>query len=112
MMPPPTMTTRACVGKDPAISEPAAQSRIVHLAHLGYPCFHRIAAGRRIDRGHLGELVEMLALHAKLGQRMRNADLAAEIEAPFHEAVECGLDEAEPTRQADNLFLDRRPIEL
>src|SRR5882724_9361712 len=69
-------------------SQPPRQRRVVHLAHLGHARLHRVTAGRGIDRGHLRELVEMTFLHPELGQGMRDADLASQVEAPFHEAVE------------------------
>src|SRR5688572_21620483 len=111
MMPPPMMTTRAWVGKFGAMSETPAHGRLVHLAHLRHARLHRIAAGRRIDSGHLGELVEMLDLHAELGQRVRDADLTAEVERPPHEAVEGRAAQIEPAREAHDLVLDGGPIE-
>src|SRR5471030_1927772 len=105
MMPPPMMTTLDWVGKS-AMSEPSREGGFVHLAHLGHAYLDRISTGRRIDRGHLGELVEMLELHAELGQRMRYADLAPEIEGPLHEAIESGVAQVEPARQPYDFLLD------
>src|SRR5579883_1486260 len=51
-----------------AASQPPAYGCLVHPAHLRDACPDRIAAGRRIDRSHLRKLVEMLALHAQIGQ--------------------------------------------
>src|SRR4029077_19567007 len=99
MMPPPMTTTRAWGGKLAAMSEPASQRRVVHLAHLRHARLHRVTAGRGIDRGHLGELVEMAFLYPELGQGVRDADLATQIEAPVHEAVEGRMAQAEPARE-------------
>ena len=114
MMPPPMMTTRAWVGKfgRPCQSDGPAHGGLVHLAHLRHAGLHRIAAGRRIDGGHLGELVEMAFLDAELGQGMRDADLAAEVEAPLHEAVEGRVAQAEPARQPLDLLVDGGAVEL
>src|SRR4029077_731406 len=100
MMPPPMTTTRAWGGKLAAMSQPATKSRVVHLAHLRHARLDRVTAGRGIDRGHLGELVAMAFLYPELGQCVRDADLAAQLEAPVHEAVEARVAQAEPARQA------------
>src|SRR5688572_29621891 len=112
MMPPPMMTTRAWVGKFGAMSETPAHGRLVHLAHLGHARLHRIAASRRIDGGHLGELVEVLDLHAEFGQRVRDTDLTAEVKRPLHEAVEGRAAQVEPAREPHDLGLDGGAIEL
>src|SRR6266568_6104902 len=72
---------------DNGASQPPRQRRFIHLAHLRHACLHRVTAGRGIDRGHLRELVEMAFLYPELGQGVRDADLAAQLEAPVHEAV-------------------------
>src|SRR5262245_16370271 len=73
---------------DGLASQPPRQRCVVHLAHLRHTGFHRIAACRGIDGGHLGELVEMAFLHTEIGERMRDADLPPQLQAPVHEAVE------------------------
>src|SRR5438876_9104024 len=105
MMPPPMMTTRAWVGKFAAMSEPASDGRVVHLAHFRHARFYGIAAGGRIDRGHLGELVEVAFLDAELGQGVRDADLAPQVERPLHEAVEGRIAQVEPARQPHDRLL-------
>src|SRR5690242_1878805 len=39
-------------------SQPPRHGGLIHLAHLRHARLHRVAAGRRVDGGHLGELVE------------------------------------------------------
>src|SRR5262245_23577744 len=95
-----------------APSQPPRQRCVVHAAHLGYAGLHRIASGRRIDCGHFGEPVEMAFRDAEFGQRVRNADLATQLQAPFHEAIEGRLVEAEPARQSSDLLVDGRSIEF
>src|ERR1700738_2691126 len=112
MMPPPMMTTRAWVGKLPAISEPPPHGGVVHLAHLRHARLDRIAARRRIGGRHLRELVEMLDLHAELAKGMRDPEFAPQVERPLHEAVEGGRAKVEPAGEPHDLLLDGRAIEL
>src|SRR5882762_4320604 len=49
-------------------SQPPRQRGLIHLAHLRHARLDRIAAGCRVDGGHLGELVEVALLDAELGQ--------------------------------------------
>src|SRR5882672_2950292 len=98
--------------RDDGASQPPRYGGFVHFAHLRHAGLHRVAAGRGVDGGHLGELVEMAFLDAELGQGVRDADLAAQLEAPVHEAIEGRAAQAEPARQALDLVVDGGAIEL